>query len=100
MYFALKQGQMGQAQRFAAIIMKLTVALFGETDPAPVKYALSLLNVMSPRVRLPLVEPNNGTKTDITSVLASVCERHSDSVIGKLSAAELGGHQSIRAAAN
>ena len=88
MYLALKRGQITQAQRFAADFMKLTLALFSETNPVPVKYALNLLNVMSPRVRLPLVELNNETKADIASVLAHLCERYSGYVIGTLSAAE------------
>ena len=69
MYLALKQGQMSEAQRFAAVFMKLTLALSGETNPAPVKYALSLLNIMSPRVRLPLVELNNATKAEVEAAL-------------------------------
>jgi 4-hydroxy-tetrahydrodipicolinate synthase len=100
MYLALKRNQMTQAQRFAVDFMKLTLALISETNPAPVKYALSLLNVMSPRVRLPLVELNNGTKANIASVLAQVCERYPDYVLGNPSAAEPSLHQSIRAAAN
>jgi 4-hydroxy-tetrahydrodipicolinate synthase len=100
MYLALKRGQITQAQGFAVDLMKLTLALLSETNPVPVKYALSLLNVMSPRVRLPLVELNDATKADIASVLAQVCERYSDYVICKPSAAVPSPRQSIRAAAN
>ena len=97
MYLALKRGEITYAQRFAADFMKLTLALFSETNPAPVKYALSLLKFMSSRVRLPLVEPSNSAKSDIASALADVCERYSDYVIGN-SWALPSLHRSIRAA--
>jgi 4-hydroxy-tetrahydrodipicolinate synthase len=99
MYLALKRGQISQAQRFAGVIINLTCALFSETNPVPVKYALNLLNVMSPRVRLPLVELNHETKAGIACVLAHVRERYSDYMIGTLSAAEPGGPELTRAAA-
>jgi 4-hydroxy-tetrahydrodipicolinate synthase len=88
MYLALKRSQISQAQRLAVANMKLTDVLFSDSNPVPVKYALSLLNVMSPRVRLPLVELNNATKAEIASVLAHVCEQHSDYLLGQVSAVE------------
>jgi 4-hydroxy-tetrahydrodipicolinate synthase len=88
MYLALKRSQISQAQRLAIVNMKLTDALFSDTNPVPVKYALSLLHVISPRVRLPLVEPSNATKAEIASVLAHVCEQHSDYVLGRPGAVE------------
>jgi 4-hydroxy-tetrahydrodipicolinate synthase len=69
MYQALRRRQIAQAQQLAADLMNLTVALFRETSPAPLKYALSLLGLMSPRVRLPLVEPSPDTKAQIVSAL-------------------------------
>jgi 4-hydroxy-tetrahydrodipicolinate synthase len=98
MYLALKQGHVSQARRFAAVTMTLTEALLSETNPAPVKYALSLLNLMPARLRLPLVEPSNATKADIACVLAQICEQYSDYLIGHGSAAEPRLHQSVRAA--
>jgi 4-hydroxy-tetrahydrodipicolinate synthase len=89
MYLALRQGNLGHAQRLAAALMKLTLVLLRETDPAPVKYALGLLNTMSCRVRLPLVGPTRETKAGIASVLADVCGGHADYMIGKLVAPEL-----------
>jgi 4-hydroxy-tetrahydrodipicolinate synthase len=56
MYLACRRGQMATAQRLASMVARLTAVLFREINPTPVKYALSLLGVMSPRVRLPLVE--------------------------------------------
>jgi 4-hydroxy-tetrahydrodipicolinate synthase len=99
MYLALKRSQISQAQRLAVANMKMTDALFSDTNPVPVKYALSLLNVMSPRVRLPLVELNDTTKAEIASVLAQVCEQYSDYVLGHPSAAEPNARDLIRARA-
>ena len=84
MYTALRRGQIDQAQRWATAIMELTAVLFGETNPAPVKYALSLLNLMSPRVRLPLVGLRDESKATIDSVLEKLCDRYSDHMLGSL----------------
>jgi 4-hydroxy-tetrahydrodipicolinate synthase len=100
MYWAFNRGQISQTQRFATAFMKLTSALFIESNPVPVKYALSLLNVMSPQVRLPLAELNNRTKADIAFVLAHVRERYADYLIGNPTAAEPSLNESIRAAAD
>jgi dihydrodipicolinate synthase/N-acetylneuraminate lyase len=83
MYSAWKQGQIGQAQRLMTVVARLTTALSSESNPAPVKYALSLFNIMSPRVRLPLVELRSETKAEIHAALAQACEGYSDYMIGK-----------------
>jgi len=62
----------------------LTAVLFRETSPSPLKYALSLLGLMSPKVRLPLVELTDQSKAEVAAVMAQVCENHADTVIGKL----------------
>src|SRR5262245_51254658 len=59
------------------------LVLFREANPTPVKYALSLLGVMSSRVRLPLVEPADNTKDEISAVLADVCEGYIDYMVGQ-----------------
>jgi 4-hydroxy-tetrahydrodipicolinate synthase len=56
MYLALRSGNVRKAQRLAGPLAELTAALFLEPNPVPVKYALSLAGLMSPKVRLPLVE--------------------------------------------
>jgi len=76
MDLALRQGQSAQAQRLATVAAALTAALFSESNPAPVKYALSLMNIMSPRVRLPLVELQAESKARIENVLAETCAGH------------------------
>ena len=68
MYSACKQGQSARAQHLATAVAQLTATLFRESNPAPVKYALSVMKMMSPRVRLPLVEPRSETKAEINKV--------------------------------
>jgi len=84
MYLAWKQGQIARAQRFAAVAAPLTAALSRESDPVPVKYALSLMNVVSPRVRLPLVELTSGTKAEIEGVLVQLAALYGDYLIGSV----------------
>ncbi len=84
MFLECKQGQMSRAQRLAVPFAQLTAALFRESNPAPLKYALSLLGLMSPKVRLPLVELTNPTKAELTGILAQVCDGYSVSMIGKI----------------
>jgi 4-hydroxy-tetrahydrodipicolinate synthase len=82
MYLAWKQGQSVRAQRLARAAAPLTAALFRESNPAPVKYALALLGLMSPAVRLPLVELGAHHRTELGEVLLRMCDEYSDYVIG------------------
>ena len=97
MFLACRQGQIVSAQRWAIPVAKLTAVLFRETSPAPLKYALSLLGLMSPKVRLPLVELTNETKAEVAAVMRQVCEDYADYVIGMPCGPE---RDSIRAAAH
>jgi 4-hydroxy-tetrahydrodipicolinate synthase len=72
MYLACRRGEMAHAQRLAVSIAQLTSALFRETNPVPLKYALSLSGLMSPKVRLPLVELAGQTKAELAGVMAQV----------------------------
>ena len=83
MFLASRYGQISTARRWAAPVAKLTAVLFRETSPAPLKYALSLLGLMSPKVRLPLVELTDQTKAEVAAVLTQVCENYSKDAIGK-----------------
>jgi 4-hydroxy-tetrahydrodipicolinate synthase len=83
MYLAVKREQSQLAMRIAAAINELTEALFRESNPAPVKSALALLNLMPARVRLPLVEPSHETKAELAALLADVYERFPDWVVGR-----------------
>ena len=69
MFLAYKQGQIGRAQRLAQPIAELTVALLRETNPAPLKCALELLDLASAHVRLPLVEASLATKIELEAIL-------------------------------
>jgi 4-hydroxy-tetrahydrodipicolinate synthase len=83
MFLACRQGQIARAQRWAIPVANLTAALFRETSPSPLKYALSLLGLMSPMVRLPLVELTDQSKAEVAAVMTQVCENYADDVIGK-----------------
>ena len=50
-------------------LMPLHSALFLETSPAPIKYALSLLGKCTPNLRLPLVEVNKSTKAEVEAAM-------------------------------
>ena len=94
MFLACRQGQITSAQRWAIPVAKLTAVLFRETSPAPLKYALSLLGLMSPKLRLPLVELTSQTKAEVAAVMTQVCEDYADYMIAKLLEPE---HNSRRA---
>jgi 4-hydroxy-tetrahydrodipicolinate synthase len=51
------------------ILQPVHSAMFIESNPSPVKYAGSLLDLCSPDVRLPLVEVRNESKTKISDAL-------------------------------
>jgi 4-hydroxy-tetrahydrodipicolinate synthase len=90
LFLACKQRQMVTAQRLAESIAQLSGVLFRETNPAPVKYALSLVGLMSSKVRLPLVEPADQTKTEIADVLAQVSNIYDHYMIVKRSRSKRG----------
>ncbi len=85
MFLAHRQGQMAQAQRLADLVGQLTAALFRETSPSPLKYALSLLRLMSPTVRLPLVEASAETRAEIAAIVARICDAYPDYLAAKIS---------------
>ena len=70
-----------RAQPLAGPLAQLTSALSRETNPAPLKYALSLLGLMSAKVRLPLVEPTLDTRREIKAALARVEECCADYLV-------------------
>jgi 4-hydroxy-tetrahydrodipicolinate synthase len=81
MYLSCKRGELGRAQRLDADLARLTATLFRETSPAPLKYTLSRLGLMSARMRLPLVEPTAATRNDVDAILTDLCERHGDGLV-------------------
>ncbi len=95
MFLACRQGQTTNAQRWANPVAKLTAVLFRETSPAPLKYALSLLGLMSPRVRLPLVELTDQSKADVAAVMTQLCKSYADHVIGSLGEPEQNSRRAV-----
>jgi len=81
MFLAYRHGQMLRAERLANPISRLTSALFRETSPVPRKYALSLLGLMSPRVRLPLVESTEQTKAELAVIIAQLRDEQPEYVV-------------------
>lgn len=73
LYFSCKQGELKVARSLAFQLAQLTAALLQEPTPAPLKYALSLLGLMSPRLRLPLVELPHSSQADVTTAMEAVC---------------------------
>jgi 4-hydroxy-tetrahydrodipicolinate synthase len=96
MFLAYRQGDTASAQRWAVPVAKLTAALFRETSPAPLKYALSLLGFMSPKLRLPLVELTDAAKAEVAGVMEQMCADYPEFVIGKLNGSR---HDDVRVAA-
>lgn len=82
MYLALRSGNVRRAQRLSGPISDLTAALFLEPNPVPVKYALSQLGLMSPKVRLPLVEAGLEVRTRIDAEMDIVRARNDSFVAG------------------
>jgi 4-hydroxy-tetrahydrodipicolinate synthase len=83
MFLTLRRGQIKRAQRLSLPVAQLTAALFCESNPVPVKFALSLVGLMGASVRLPLVELSQQAKADVTSVLGRLCNDRSSAMIGK-----------------
>jgi 4-hydroxy-tetrahydrodipicolinate synthase len=84
MYLAVRQGQSSRAQHLAAVVARLTAVLFCESNPVPLKYALSAMKMMLPAVRLPLVELKNESKAEVDAVLAQLSEGYGDYMIGSV----------------
>jgi 4-hydroxy-tetrahydrodipicolinate synthase len=82
MYAAWTRGAIARARKLAATIASVSAALARESDPAPVKYALSLMKLVSSQVRLPLVEVTTQTKAEIDQVLARIAIEYPGYLVG------------------
>jgi 4-hydroxy-tetrahydrodipicolinate synthase len=58
-----------KANELNKILQPIHAAMFIESNPSPVKYAASLLNMCSAKVRLPLVEVTELSKKKIAEAL-------------------------------
>jgi 4-hydroxy-tetrahydrodipicolinate synthase len=83
MYLACRHGQIDNARRWAVPIAKLTAELFRETNPVPLKFALNLLGLMSPEVRLPLVQMSEPNRAALAAVIVQICNRYPKHIVGK-----------------
>ena len=61
--------ELKEAERLNEILQPIHHSMFIESNPSPVKYAASLLNLCLEDVRLPLVKTTEGTKKIIRSVM-------------------------------
>jgi 4-hydroxy-tetrahydrodipicolinate synthase len=66
---ACLRGDFATALKLQDKLMPLHIALFVETNPAPVKYALSVLGKCSDRVRLPMVPVSDKTKASVREAM-------------------------------
>jgi 4-hydroxy-tetrahydrodipicolinate synthase len=85
LFLAHRQQQNDEVQRLSLPLAQLTRILFCKPNPVPLKYALSLLGLMTQNVRLPLVELAPQTKTEVADALAELCEGRSEYIIGTMS---------------
>jgi 4-hydroxy-tetrahydrodipicolinate synthase len=81
MYLSCKRGELPRAQRLDADLARLTAAQFREASPAPLKYALSRLGLMSARLRMPLVEPTAQTRSELDTILADLSGRYGEGLV-------------------
>jgi 4-hydroxy-tetrahydrodipicolinate synthase len=81
MYLAWQQGNVTRARRLTLPLAQLTAALFRETNPAPLKYALSFCGVMLPKLRLPLVGISEETQYFICETLERLACEYLDCLI-------------------
>ena len=68
------EGEKEEALRLQFKLLPLIKALFMETNPTPVKYAMAMRGLCSPEVRLPLAEPRESTKQEIIRRLDEIGE--------------------------
>jgi 4-hydroxy-tetrahydrodipicolinate synthase len=66
---ACLRGDFGTALKLQDKLMPLHTALFIETNPAPVKYALSVLGKCADTVRLPMVPVSEKTRTAVRAAM-------------------------------
>lgn len=69
---AWARGDMVEMARIRDLLMPLHHAMFVETNPGPAKYALSLLGLCQPDMRLPLVELSQAAKDQVRTAMVQV----------------------------
>ncbi len=66
---ACAAGDYAKARQYQDRLMPLHEALFCETSPAPIKYAMSLIGKGSDEVRLPLVEATDAARATVKAAM-------------------------------
>jgi 4-hydroxy-tetrahydrodipicolinate synthase len=66
-----RQGRLQTARYLQTRLAPLTTAL-GKESPAALKYALSLLGLMSPKTRLPIVELDDAAQAEVASAIRAI----------------------------
>jgi 4-hydroxy-tetrahydrodipicolinate synthase len=66
---ACAAGDFAKARQYQDRLMPLHDALFCETSPSPIKYAVSLLGKCVPDVRLPLVEASEAARVQVKAAM-------------------------------
>ena len=64
-------GELDEARKIQFKLMPLIRAMFIETNPTPIKYAMSLRGMCNQEMRLPLSEPKESTKSEIRGIISS-----------------------------
>jgi len=72
MFDAWARGDGAEATMLSALLVRLTRALFAESNPVPVKLALELMGHMSAAVRLPLCQAGEGTRAEVAAAVAKL----------------------------
>jgi 4-hydroxy-tetrahydrodipicolinate synthase len=72
MYIAVRQRRFAYASTIRDTLAALLVTLACDETPSSLKYALSLRGPLSPRLRLPLVEPDADSKVAIAHVVDGI----------------------------
>jgi 4-hydroxy-tetrahydrodipicolinate synthase len=80
-YLASKQGDIVALQRLSVPVMNMTAALFRETNPVPLKFALSRLGLISADVRLPLVQLGAQNRAELAAIIDLISARHAGGMI-------------------
>jgi 4-hydroxy-tetrahydrodipicolinate synthase len=74
LYRCYRLGDLQTARDLGSRLAAATGALSRDATPASVKYALSLLGLMAPGLRLPLVEPDQVSKNLVARAIAALCD--------------------------
>jgi 4-hydroxy-tetrahydrodipicolinate synthase len=73
-FSSLSQGRLASARHLARRLLTLQACL-ARQNPAALKYALSLLGLMDPALRLPLVELDEAAKAEVARAISGLAEK-------------------------